>query len=307
MLIIAGGYEGGIVGLELPSASETSTSQAPGDESLAFRFICSQGSIRCLSLGSDYLCCGGTDETVQIYGLKNRKKHGDLLLSDGCITALGSSGSISKGLILVGNEYGGLQVYDTRRLQLLKQLKGDKTAITSLSVHPNAELALSVSEAATVRLWDLKSFLCVFYSKINEPCIKVEWNRSGDKYFILSETQLLQLYLSEESKPLLYKAASGIKHTCATWVGGTVAAGCRSGDVVLYSDKTGKGHLVKQLHGKRIKSIASFKDCLITGDGEGLIICSSVVSDQDGSLTLRKRWEYNVDMRINSVICHDVE
>ncbi|KAK1444808.1 hypothetical protein BgAZ_107140 [Babesia gibsoni] len=303
MLIIAGGYEGGIIGVDVPLSQEGSPSTGPNDDYIRFRFICSQGSIRCLALGADVLSCGGTDETVQVYTLNNRKKHGDLLLSEGCITALGLSGGLSKGQLLVGNENGGLAVYGLRHLELLKQLKGEKTAITSLSVHPNGELALSVSEAGGLRLWDLKTFLCVFYNKLNEPAIKVEWHPSGEDYYILSENQLLKLSLNEETKPCLYKAQNANKHTCAAWVGTSIAVGCRSGDVIVYPAGIEHGFAISQVHHRRIKAIASKEKLVVTGDSDGVLICSSVMSDEQGSPSLVKHWEYDVGMRVNTLVC----
>lgn len=235
--------------------------------------------------------------------MNNRKKHGDLLLSDGCVTSLGACGSISKGLLLVGNEHGMLQVFGVRRLELLKQLKGDKKAITSVSVHPNGELALSVSEGASLRLWDLKTFLCVFYSKLNEPSLSVEWHPSGEDYYILSETQLLKLSLKDSAKPCLYKAVGSAKHTCASWVGNNVAVGCRSGEVILYAHGSDHGVVIDAVHSKRIKAITSFRGCVVTGDADGSLICSSETVNDQGSLSLTKRWEYNVGMRVNTLIC----
>ncbi|GFE53011.1 p21-activated kinase-interacting protein 1, putative [Babesia ovis] len=304
MLVIAGGYEGGLVGVEIPDPSEASSasSLAPGDNALAFRFLCSQGSIRCLALGSDFLCCGGSDETVQIYGLRHRKKHGDLMLSDGCITAVGAVGTIADGLILVGNEHGALQVYSVRSLKLLKSLKGHKRSITSVSVHPNGELALSVSEDATVRLWDLKTFVCVFYSRLNEPAIAVQWHTGGQSYYILSESQLLQLSLSEDTKPCIYKAESGKKYTCAAWIDDSIAVGCRSGAIVLYLASSTTPVIKDSVHKRRIKAITSLPGCIVSADSDGTLVCSGVRMGKNP--TILELWRYDVDMRVNALACH---
>ncbi|GIX61689.1 WD40 repeat-like protein [Babesia caballi] len=307
MLLITGGYEGGLVGLDISMSPETTSSasspQEPTEDSIAFRFLCSQGSIRCLALGADFLCCGGADESVQVYGLRHRKKHGDLLLSDGCITALGASGSIDRGILLVGNEHGSLQVFGVRNLDLLKQLKGHKRSVTSVSVHPNGELALSVSEDASLRLWDLRTFLCVFYSRLNEPLLSVQWHPSGTDYFILSESQLLKLSLSEDVKPSVYKAVEAGKYSCASWVGDLVAVGCRSGAVALYSPGSQEDAIVKGVHQKRIKAVTTVGGCIITADSDGLLVCSAVASGCKLSPSLAELWRYNVDMRVNVLTC----
>ncbi|ORM42349.1 p21-activated protein kinase-interacting protein 1-like [Babesia sp. Xinjiang] len=311
MLIVAGGYEGGLVGVEAPDPSEASASSpssinssvAPDEKSLAFRFLCSQGSIRCLALGLDFLCCGGSDETVQVYGLRNRKKHGDLLLSDGCITSVGAVGTIANGLLLIGNEHGLLHVYSVRHLNLLKQLKGHKRSITSVSVHPNGELALSVSEDATVRLWDLKTFVCVFYSRLNGPSLAVEWHSDGKRYYILSESQLLLLSLSEDTSPCVQKAGISLKYCCATWVGDSVAVGCKSGAVVVYSPGSETPIVKDGVHTKRIKAITSFSGCIVTADSDGMLVCASVASGKGPGLSLSELWRYDVEMRVNALGC----
>ncbi|EDO07939.1 WD domain G-beta repeat family protein [Babesia bovis T2Bo] len=305
MLLIAGGYEGGLVGLDVPQIDEAlgfdSSSIHSEQVTLAFRFLCSQGSIRCLALGSDFLCCGGSDETVQIYGLRHRKKHGDLMLSDGCITAIGAVGSISNGLILVANEHGALDVYSSRHLGHLKQLKGHKAPVTSISIHPNGELALSVSEDFTLRLWDVKTFMCVFYSRLKEPIIGAEWHGDGKTYYILLESQLLIFSLSEDVKPQLYKAEGGQKHTCASWFGTYVAVGCRSGSVVLYPVVPGIPVCSGKLHTKRIKGIVGMSGCIVTVDSDGILVFLKV-TDNNG-VVFSELFRYGVEMRVNVLIC----
>ncbi|GBE59277.1 p21-activated kinase-interacting 1, putative [Babesia ovata] len=268
-------------------------------------FHFSQGSIRCLALGSDFLCCGGSDETVQVYGLRHRKKHGDLLLSGGCITALGAKGSIANGLLLVGDEHGSLQLFDVLKLELKKQLKGHKGAVTAISVHPNGELALSVSEDATLRLWDLNTCLCVFFSRLNEPAIGVQWHPDGEDYFILSESQLLKLSLSEGAKPSIHKADK-TKYCCASWIGDSIAVGCRSGAVVIYPPGAESGTDISGVHSKRIKAITSLSGRIVTADSDGTVLCSSVVSDNSEPPKLVEMWRFNVEMRVNCLTCSTV-
>ncbi|KAK2196993.1 bifunctional WD40-repeat-containing domain superfamily/WD40-YVTN repeat-like-containing domain superfamily/WD40 repeat [Babesia duncani] len=216
MLISAGGYEGGLVGLEI-EIHTTNVNSSNGKQNVsysihpAFRFLCSQGSIKCIATGEDFLICGGTDETVQVYNLKKRRKHGELMLSQGSITALGAIGNLKNGTIFVGNELGDISLYDAIDLSLLRTLKGHKKAVSGISIHKDKHVFVSTAQDRTIRLWDLRSYLCIFYTKLNHAPIDVIWSLNGKDYLILSETELLRCSTNEEVDIVTFSPAPGDK------------------------------------------------------------------------------------------------
>lgn len=122
--------------------------------------------------------------------MENRKKHGELMLSQGCITAVATCGSLKKGFVIIGNEFGDIIIYSVANLSFVRLLNGHKKQITAISIHISGNVFVSTSEDSTIRLWDMSTYLCVFFSKLENVPIDVKWSLNGVDYIILTEFEV---------------------------------------------------------------------------------------------------------------------
>ncbi|UKK02237.2 hypothetical protein MACK_001593 [Theileria orientalis] len=256
MLIICGGYEdkdsnleGEINGTKSKESSNHDQSRLV-DATQCFRVLCSQGSIKCMSLSNNILVCGGSDETVQVYNIDKKRKHGEIMLSEGYITATSIYGGTSKGFILIGNEHGDISMFATRDLSFAKSFKGHKKEITGLSVHPEGKTFISTSLDRYLRLWDLVSKTCVFNTKLDSMPLSVEWSK-GTKYLLTSENKILSCSAEDDEFETI---ATENKVTSSCWCGEYIVLGFKSGEVSVYKEKL---IATAKVHTKRVKSISS--------------------------------------------------
>ncbi|AFZ79090.1 hypothetical protein BEWA_019350 [Theileria equi strain WA] len=294
MLVVSGGYEGGIVGLEVPDElTESDTDNYPVRQ--VFRLLCSQGSIKCMDISTDFMACGGADETVQVYNLTTKKKHGEIMLSEGYITAISIYGTIKNGLLLIGNEYGDIAMYNSRDLDFVKLFKGHKADITGISIYKDSTLFISTSSDGYLRLWDLKSQLCIFNTKLEISPIGVCWSNDGSFYLVYSSKEIYKCSTSDDAFKLFKNDEN--KYTRCCWLDDKIIACTNSGYVIVYDDD--KVHK-SQLHQVRIKDVSQINGNIITGDSNGQIVCSKLV--HDGKTEFTTLWKHQVGIRLNVLV-----
>ncbi|UKJ90226.2 hypothetical protein MACJ_001157 [Theileria orientalis] len=307
MLIICGGHEGVLLGLELnldkftkieTEINRTKSKESPNyeqsdvvDATQCFRVLCSQGSIKCMSLSNNILVCGGSDETVQVYNIEKKRKHGEIMLSEGYITATSVYGGTNRGFILVGNEHGDISMFATRDLSFSKSFKAHKKEITGLSVHPEGKTFISTGEDRYLRLWDLVSKTCVFNTKLDIIPISVEWSK-GTKYLLASERQVLSCSAEDDDFETI---ATEDKVTSSCWSGEYIVLGFKSGQVSVYKEAL---VATEKVHKKRVKSISSKHGYILTGDSDGIVLCFQLKEDK-----LKLIWKYNIGFRLNVLVC----
>ncbi|BAM39938.1 uncharacterized protein TOT_020000209 [Theileria orientalis strain Shintoku] len=307
MLIIYGGYEGVLLGLELnldknnnleseingAESKESSDYEQSNlvDATQSFRVLCSQGSIKCMSLSNNILVCGGSDETVQVYNIEKKRKHGEIMLSEGYITATSIYGGMSKGFILIGNEHGDISMFTTRDLSFAKSFKAHKKEITGLSIHPEGKTFISTSADRCLRLWDLVSKTCVFNTELDIMPLSVEWSK-GTKYLLTSESKVLSCSAEDDEFETI---STKDKVTSSCWCGGYIVLGFKSGEVSVYKESL---VATAKVHTKRVKSISSKHGYIFTGDSDGVVLCFQLKEDQ-----LKLIWKYDIGFRLNVLVC----
>lgn len=115
------------------------------------------------------LASGSTDETIRLFNLRKHVELGCLMHHKGQIKALNvdlkllssPSGTITaleyhgKSHMFSGSEDGTIGLWETNRWECLKTLKGHKSSVDSISVHPSGSLLLSIGKDRTLRTWNL--------------------------------------------------------------------------------------------------------------------------------------------------------
>ena len=180
--IFLGSYERLVFGLE-------ATLKAKDDVELALKYRIKPlfilpahlSSVRSLSTSpsGSLLASGSTDETIHIYDLQKLVDLGPLWHHSGTITSMEFHGRH----FLSSGEDGSLNIYRTKDFELLKAIKGHKSGIEALAVHPTGKLALSVGRGDnTMRVFDLERGVRGAAMKLERNARNVIWIDDGAKY-----------------------------------------------------------------------------------------------------------------------------
>uniref|UniRef100_T1IW39 Uncharacterized protein n=1 Tax=Strigamia maritima TaxID=126957 RepID=T1IW39_STRMM len=262
MEIIVGTYEEMLVGYEL--------TQKEGVYSLKQSFTnhSHMGSIRCLCATSKFLTSGATDETINLFNLKNRTECGALIHHEGSINALKFYGN---SYLLSASEDGNICVWQTNNWQCLKTLRGHKKGVTSLSVHPSGKLALSLSKDATLRTWNLVKGRSAYIINLKKVADIVEWSTSGHFYAVAIDENV-DIY-SVEKAGIIRSIDYGRKIHCLSFVNDDVILiGGESGSVEIHSTLKDKLYCKFNAHSTRIKEMKIVEGGkLVTASNDGYI------------------------------------
>ncbi|KAH7105904.1 WD40 repeat-like protein [Auriculariales sp. MPI-PUGE-AT-0066] len=185
--IVAGSYEKLLYGLR-PELSADKTRPGPTLKPF-FIFPAHHSCIKAIaaSPGGKWLATGATDEVIKIWDLRRRKEVGGLVQHDGSITYLDFP---TRSHLVSASEDGTICLFHARDWSVLRILKGHKTRINCVAVHPSSKLALSVGKDRTLRMWDLMRGKGSASTKIGKEGEIIRWSRSGQLFALTSQTTL---------------------------------------------------------------------------------------------------------------------
>ncbi|KAK9456175.1 WD40-repeat-containing domain protein [Dipodascopsis uninucleata] len=220
--VITGSYEHHLLCVSLTTdLTAFSTKQVDDEKTTAiftpiFHFSPHTASIRCMAHSKRYLVTGGNDEHIRLYDLQKRKEIGTLMYHDGSVTCLefvhaistsdeenGNKGASGGKWLLSGGEDGKVLLWRTKDWQVIVDMKGHKSAVNDMSVHPSGKIALTVSRDRTLKLWNLmtgKNASTMKLSGNGEPT-QVCWNGKGNMYAIGYQRKVIIYDMN--SKPLV--------------------------------------------------------------------------------------------------------
>ena len=145
------------------------------------------GSIRAVAASSELIASGGTDEVVRIFSGKKRTDVGTLVQQQGTISCIDF---FQDSHMFTGSEDGTICVGDTRNWECLKTLRGHKTAVLDISIHPSGKMLLSVSRDRTLRTWNLIKGRCAYITNLKTVAHSVFWSPNGRDFVVAVDDRL---------------------------------------------------------------------------------------------------------------------
>uniref|UniRef100_A0A0G4ICC0 Uncharacterized protein n=1 Tax=Chromera velia CCMP2878 TaxID=1169474 RepID=A0A0G4ICC0_9ALVE len=184
-IIIGGSYDGGLVGYEY---RELSKPREEGERAQGlFAFSPHIGCIKSAACSSKLLATGATDETIKLFDLYRLREVGTLMKHSSSVTALAFC---EDKFLLSGGGNGELFVWRVEDWEPVLQLKGHKSEITALGVHPDGRVLLSVSSDLSFRLWDLMRGSCAVSKKLMTGPHSLGWLPGSQHYALCFGSKL---------------------------------------------------------------------------------------------------------------------
>ncbi|OII77847.1 hypothetical protein cand_013630 [Cryptosporidium andersoni] len=336
-LLIAGTYDGYIVGLEIKNNQELQQNNIPNLYlHPIFAFKAHSSSIRDISANEHFLLTASSDETMRIYNLITRCDSGILTKHQGNINKIILSPK-SKYMISCGEDKL-ICLWNCINWQPLLELsKIHKFNPISVDFHPSMRLALSIDQYGTICLIDLIKGCCSLtttahilgpnipntthkskYGFIN----RINFNQDGYLYAIISQFNIIVYSLIESDKCVnLFVIPSKLTITAFSWISNNfIIVGFSDGSIKFFYVTLNEFLEIKiifnyskfennipNLH--RIKGVIPIyiaENIVYNGflgicDSNGLFILFSYIIDQDYPhfiLNLKCYDSYNFDTRI---------
>lgn len=223
--IVVGSYEHTLfclsVTIPLKKDDETEDDERTVHFHEIFHFQAHTLSIRALDACKRYLVSGANDERICLYDMQKRKELGTLLKQQGSITKLVFSDEEKRATdqnciclshkmgkwLLSASEDGTILIWRVKDWEQFGTLKGHKSAVNDMCIHPSGRVAISVSNDRTVRLWNLmtahKASVLKLRGKITLgqlPYFCEFDKKSGGDYFVIGLTTRLLIYKTREAK-----------------------------------------------------------------------------------------------------------
>ena len=193
-VIIAGTYEGGVVGFEVSIADQTTV-----EVEQIVSTQCHIGCVRSSSSAGRYAATGGSDEMINVFDVKRRTQLGTLggSIHTSTITALAVCNS--PALLVSGSEEGQIAITRIKDCKTLRSFKGHQSAVLDIAMHPTGRVALSISSDNTLRMWDLTRGTCAAVRKISDnkrviaPSMMVRYTPEGSRYCVILSSGMLEV------------------------------------------------------------------------------------------------------------------
>lgn len=191
MKLVAGSYERFLWGWQVRAKK--------AELDLAFSYPAHVGPVKCIAACGSIVATGGSDDTIGIFDVSAGKDMGSLYLHTGAVTCLDffvpEASALSRPTHLFsGSEDGTIGVWDTESWTHLKSMKGHKSALNSLTVHPSGKVALSVERDGHLKMWNLLNGRCTYTHKLPSEGTLIKFApRSGESYALARE-ELLDIY-----------------------------------------------------------------------------------------------------------------
>ena len=289
--VVAGTYEGHIVGYSLSpellssaptSASDDSPALAPPPPTFALH--AHDGCVKAVAAGSALLATSGTDCAVGVYNLRRLRTQGALLQQDGG-TSQHCLAFFHDSHLLSGGEDGELCIWRASDWECLLRMKGHKATINAVAIHPSGKLALSVAADSKLMLWNLTTGKCNYTSALPEQARMLSWSLDGESYAYEGRTSIS-----------IYGLRSGaLVHSLPHETSAPIAMAFLSAEHLVSGDERGAlrvwdlgsgqcVHTVEHAHARRIKALAAVP---VESDGaSGAPAAAFASASTDGTISV---------------------
>ncbi|CAG9325525.1 PAK1IP1 [Blepharisma stoltei] len=299
ILIVVGTYTGGLIGLQGPV----------NHPKTIFAFSATTNCIKSLNIQGEFLFAGGYDEMIRIFHLNERKELGAVLENSGSVNSIASC----KSHFLTGNDQGKVCIWRMKDFTMLHSLKGHRSSVNGLSLHPSSRMALSVGKDNRLYLWNLIKARISFRQRYYFPLEEVHWSPCGyffairsyrNVYYFNSETNIKEDYITLTHTSQL--------NTCG-FLGKSdlIAAGDNNGEIVIWKINGGslsfKAHSIRitKLQYTEIETSNGKRGVLISLTTQGEVSIWNVTPIQDAIESLtpgqNMKVDNNEDLLITSI------
>lgn len=237
------------------------------------------GSVRALAASQDgsLALSAGFDEMINLFGLRKRKL---IQTSEGafnCVTFVGNSH------VICGSVDSNIYIYECKSsgMKQAKTLKGHKSAITSISVHPSEKVLLSISKDNSMRTWNLIKGRCAYVTNIKSEAHLIKWSKSGNEFLIAANNEV---YLYNNSGVLEHSIKLEKRVNCVEFITHDVfIVVTDSGMIEFFDLKEGTSMMKFKAHEIRVKSVKGIEE----GGGDlEKSSCLFVTASSDGVIKL---------------------
>ena len=280
VVVIAGTYEGGVVGFEVSvsKADEVEIEQIVSTS-------CHIGCVRSSASAGRYAATGGSDEMISVFDVKKRTQLGSMGGSVHTSTITALAVCANPGLLVSGSEDGQIAITRIKDCKTLRSFKGHQSTVLDLAMHPTGRVALSISSDNTLRMWDLTRGTCAAVRKISDtkrsvaPSMSVKYTPEGSRYCVLLSSGTLEVCSSSSMD--VAQIAGPYTSVCPV-----------SEDLFVAGNTKGQIHLIQvnedcseltliqsvsELHSSRLRGIARVGPSTIASVcAEGNIVISTI-------------------------------
>eukprot|EP01061_Rhynchopus_euleeides_P047923 TRINITY_DN9927_c0_g1_i1.p1 TRINITY_DN9927_c0_g1~~TRINITY_DN9927_c0_g1_i1.p1 ORF type:complete len:357 (+),score=117.97 TRINITY_DN9927_c0_g1_i1:39-1109(+) len=140
--------------------------------------------------GDALLAAGGDDGTCRLWDVRTPKRASQEY--EGGYPVTGVAMALSGDAVYVGDVSGDIQVWDTRKEEILYTLSGHQDMVTSVAMSPDGTHVLSNAADNTLRMWDVRPFVAggdaarcakVFVGHshdVEKNLLRCSWHPSGE-------------------------------------------------------------------------------------------------------------------------------
>ncbi|CAM6116661.1 unnamed protein product [Calypogeia fissa] len=194
MKLVAGSYERFLWGWQVRARKS--------QLDLAFSYPAHVGPVKCIAACGSIVATGGSDDTIRVYDVSAGKDMGSLFHHTGAVTCLDFFLPEVSPLqrpthLFSGSEDGTIAVWDTESWTHLKSMKGHKTALNSLTVHPTGKVALSVERDGHLKMWNLLNGRCTYTYKLPSEGTLIKFSPQTGESYALARGEVLDIYTVE--------------------------------------------------------------------------------------------------------------
>lgn len=120
-------------------------------------------------------------------------------------TALDGEGSINeiaatKTHVLVASDSGAVSIWRLKDWAKLHTMRGPKSGVMTIALHPSERMALTGSKSGKLTLWNLVKGRVAFQTKLGRRIDSVQWSPCGSFYAVLSHQSLILTAVGENAK-----------------------------------------------------------------------------------------------------------
>jgi protein MAK11 len=244
MAIVAGTYEGGLVGFEA-AGEATSFAQK-------FGYTPHIGVVKAVLICGKILVSAGTDESVRIYNWAEKKESGQLHFHEGSVTCLASW---RKQYLLTGSADTKVALWRMSDWSLVHVFRGHKGALLSLVVHPSGRFAMSLSADGVLSMLDLMRGVTAVSHTVGTS-LSLAMSSDGEHVSILRLASVEVIKLANASTKTFEVGSDRESPTCVSFIDDAS---------LLVGDATGRIHFAEvakeslelsgHAHKARVKSI----------------------------------------------------